>query len=628
MTQLPPAPRWYLLLPLLAALAWWPGAAAWQSDDWLALERVSDFRNVLADWFGPQFGASDLWWFHRPVVTTSFWVDWVLAGDNPPWFHCTNVLLHAASALLMALAWRRVATDATAFLAGLLWSVSPTHAGAVLWAAGRSDLLATLFTLTSILCLLRTMEGQRHGRTCSLVALALALCSKEVAFAAPALLSAIAFALAPAGERVRTVVRQTAAHWLLFALVLVVRLLAIGRLGGGYSGASHDPVAMAAGLGSVAVQLLSPPNWLPAELWMARPGTESGTGLVALLAPASYLLQAVPLALGLALLFRREAMLAGLALFVLACAPMAGFLSTPEQFHNLRYFHLALGALCGVVACGSRLCALVAAVAWLVFLQPVRAVYESAARESADLRRAVETVVPPQQPQDEMPLLFVAGLPHTTVDGMVLQYHFGVDRVTKGRARLLPLRPAVESQGAYRLFADAAGAFGIPGARTFRAEPHGLMVALDPQDLPAVPLGTVRSFDCSAAALGRIAAGTESPAIHLPGLRRPHYRITVFTAVGCFCLVVPDAPDDGLDALLELKSLFKTAQWGTEPGSNLLIGLQVPTIHDLHTDFPVLVEAGELTPRGFVPSHRARELLTFRFDRELPSFVRAATGGG
>lgn len=622
LNPLPAAPRWFFLLPVLAVLAWWPTVAAWQSDDWLLLERTSHAKTVFADWFGPQFGATDLWWFHRPVVTTSFWVDRMLAGDDPLWLLRSNVVLHAVSALLLAFAWRRVATDATAFLAGLLWAVAPCHAGAVLWIAGRSDLLATLFTLASIVALLRAMTGQRGGRTASLVLLLLALCSKEVAFAAPALLSATAFALAPRGERMRTALRLTAAHWVLFCLVLAGRVLAIGTLGGGYSGTTYEPLAMATGLAAIAVQLLAPAAWIPGELLLPDQHP-FGAGFTALLGPMAMLGWLVPLGLGLAAWFRREAFAAGLAMFAIACVPMAGFLSTPDQFHNLRYFHLALGALCGMVACGSRLCALGSILAWACFLPVVSQAYATAARESADVRRAIETALP-AGPSDE--LLFVAGLPHASASGLVLQYHFGVDRVAQGRARLLPLRPAVGSPNAFRLWNEDRSAFAIPGARTFRAEPNALLVAVEPQALPEVPLGSVRSFDCSADALGRMAANAEAPEILLPGLRRPWYRVTVFTALGTFSLFVPDGPDDGLDGRIGLKELFTTAAWGTEPGSNLLLGLRVPTIHDLHTDFPVLVEAGDRTEAGFVASHRARELLTFRFDRQLPAFVRAATG--
>lgn len=622
MRPLPPAPLWFLLLPVLAALAWLPTAGAWQSDDWLLLERTADLSNVLADWLGPQFGASDLWWFHRPVVTTSFWLDVQFQGESPLALARTNVLLHALGALLLAFAWRRVATDATAFLAGLLWAVSPTHAGAVLWIAGRSDLLATLFTLASILAMLRGMEGSRCGRTASLLMLLLALCSKEVAFAAPPLLSAIAFLLAPPGERLRIALRTTAPHWILFGLVLLGRLIALGTLGGGYSGTVHEPLAMVAGFLGITVRLLLPPAWMPNELWLPFPGPFVLGGPMVIL-PWLGLALFLLVGMVLAARFRREVFCSGLLLFTIACVPMAGFLATPDQFHNLRYFHLALGALCGVIACGSRMCAFASILAWLSFLLPVGLAYGRATRESDDLRRAIESALPAQA-SDE--LMFVAGLPHAGEQGLVLQYHFGVDRVARGRARLLPLRPAIESPTAFRLWDEDRNAFAIPGSRTFRAEPNAMLVAVDPQPLPALPLGDVRSFDCSAAALGRMATHAETPEILLPGLRRPWYRVTVFTALGTFCVLVPDGPDDGLDGRIGLRELFTTASWGTEQGANLLLGLRVPAIHDLHTDFPVLVEAGERTENGFVASHRARELLTFRFDRQLPAFVRAATG--
>ncbi len=60
--------------------------------------------------------------------------------------------------------------------------------------------------------------------------------------------------------------------------------------------------------------------------------------------------------------------------------------------------------------------------------------------------------------------------------------------------------------------------------------------------------------------------------------------------------------------------------------------LVIPTTIDRVPEFPVLLEAGTLEgdprsgPITFVPTHRSRRLLTFRFDRDYPAWVRRAQG--
>ena len=55
----------------------------------------------------------------------------------------------------------------------------------------------------------------------------------------------------------------------------------------------------------------------------------------------------------------------------------------------------------------------------------------------------------------------------------------------------------------------------------------------------------------------------------------------------------------------------------------LLHGLGIPAVHDLRTDFATLFEAVELHGTTVRATHRARELVTFTFDRGLPAFLRS-----
>ena len=124
------------MLPLLVAALWWPIDSFWASDDFLAVYYAQDLSRALSDFVGPQYAATDIWLFYRPLITLSFWLDTAMAGANPVISHVSNVLAHAVSALLVGLLWRRLLDDGRAFAAGLLWAIAAGHIGTVAWAVG------------------------------------------------------------------------------------------------------------------------------------------------------------------------------------------------------------------------------------------------------------------------------------------------------------------------------------------------------------------------------------------------------------------------------------------------------------------------------------------------------------
>ena len=185
-------PRWLWLLPGLTAALWWPVLPYFASDDFIAISYASDLGRVARDFIGPQYGATDVWLFYRPLITLSFWCDQAFGGATPYVGHVSNVLAHASSALLVALIWRRFLSDRRAFFAGLLWGMMAGHVGSLAWTVGRVDSHTTLWCLLAIWLCLRNVEGARRGWTVAL-ATAAGLMSKELAVAAPPLCSWLAF---------------------------------------------------------------------------------------------------------------------------------------------------------------------------------------------------------------------------------------------------------------------------------------------------------------------------------------------------------------------------------------------------------------------------------------------------
>ena len=146
----PPMPVWFWLLALFGLCAWWPLQPFWASDDFLALNYAEVLPRAMSDFAGPQYGATDIWFFYRPLITLSFWLDAMLAGGEPFFSHLSNALAHGASSLLVGLIWFRFLPPTAAFGAGLLWATAPSHAGSILWAVGRVDSHTTMWCLLSI----------------------------------------------------------------------------------------------------------------------------------------------------------------------------------------------------------------------------------------------------------------------------------------------------------------------------------------------------------------------------------------------------------------------------------------------------------------------------------------------
>ena len=172
-----------LLVALLAGIAH-RGAldAGWAWDDRLVVtQQLPRFRGI-GDAFFPAADVPRLIpQYYRPVIIVSWLVDdararraagvarepsgngrgeAVLDAARQRAFHQTNVLLHAANAALVVLLAAALlglvdapgpARRAAGAAAGLLLALHPIAVEPVTWAAGRSDLLMTLFLLAALL---------------------------------------------------------------------------------------------------------------------------------------------------------------------------------------------------------------------------------------------------------------------------------------------------------------------------------------------------------------------------------------------------------------------------------------------------------------------------------------------
>jgi Flp pilus assembly protein TadD len=200
---------WLALFVTLAVLAFFSPALrndfVW--DDYTLLVDNKHFRGL---------GWAELRWmfstFHlghyQPLSWLTLALDYLVWGMNPFGYHLTNLVLHAANAVLFYfLALRLLSLGlperfkpdhlgirAAALFAALVFSVHPLRVESVAWATERRDVLSGFFFLAAILCYLRanvspqSSSERRRYLSAALGAYVLSLLSKASGVGLPIVL--------------------------------------------------------------------------------------------------------------------------------------------------------------------------------------------------------------------------------------------------------------------------------------------------------------------------------------------------------------------------------------------------------------------------------------------------------
>lgn len=124
--------------------------------------------------------------YYRPVVSTTYTVDYALWGLTPKGFHLSNILINSISSLFLFAILLRLFKKYkyglfASFISTLIFTAHPVHTEAVSWISGRTDSLVTLFFFaTFYFYLLYTDESGNKYFAISLIFYALGLLSKEM----------------------------------------------------------------------------------------------------------------------------------------------------------------------------------------------------------------------------------------------------------------------------------------------------------------------------------------------------------------------------------------------------------------------------------------------------------------
>ncbi len=198
------SPAWHtahgpwLLIVVLTIVAYLPalgGGFIWDDNDYVTSnEHLRSAEGLGRIWF--EIGATPQYY---PLVFTSFWVEYQLWADHPFGYHLTNVLLHAASAVVLLVVLRRLAVPG-AWLAAAIFALHPVQVESVAWITERKNVLSGLLYLGALLAYLGfdrvTAPGTGRPWRWYAVALVLfcgALASKTVTCSLPAAIVLIAW---------------------------------------------------------------------------------------------------------------------------------------------------------------------------------------------------------------------------------------------------------------------------------------------------------------------------------------------------------------------------------------------------------------------------------------------------
>ncbi len=187
----------YLLISALIILIYFRSlffGFTYFDDNVLILDNLAFIQNL-----GNLFKAFQLEVFHvlhssaayyRPILTISFMFDAQFSGQNPFFYHFTNILIHLISSCLIYLLFTKLNYKKDLALFGaLIFAVHPVLTQAVSWVPGRNDSLLTLFLLSSFIFLINYFETNKNTFLFfHLIFFALGIFTKESTVFYPALL--------------------------------------------------------------------------------------------------------------------------------------------------------------------------------------------------------------------------------------------------------------------------------------------------------------------------------------------------------------------------------------------------------------------------------------------------------
>jgi tetratricopeptide (TPR) repeat protein len=141
-----------VVVTLMAYLPAWRGAPLWDDDQHITRPELRGLDGLRRIW--TELGATQQYY---PVTHSVFWLEQRLWGRSPLGYHLLNVLLHAASALVLWAMLRQLDVP-WAPLAAALFALHPINVESVAWISELKNTLSGFLCLASAWCFLRYQQ--------------------------------------------------------------------------------------------------------------------------------------------------------------------------------------------------------------------------------------------------------------------------------------------------------------------------------------------------------------------------------------------------------------------------------------------------------------------------------------
>lgn len=154
---------------------------------------ITSLSNIPKYFTGEQGFHKVIGRYYRPVVSTTYAVDYAVWGLKPFGFHFTNVLIHVINSLLFLKLllllfgnYQSKFKDYAILIGALIFAVHPVHTEAVSWVSGRTDSISCTFFFAALIYYLKFLESDTNKNLVLLLLFyLLSLLSKEMAITLP-----------------------------------------------------------------------------------------------------------------------------------------------------------------------------------------------------------------------------------------------------------------------------------------------------------------------------------------------------------------------------------------------------------------------------------------------------------
>jgi hypothetical protein len=131
--------------------------------------------------------------YYRPVVSSTYNIDYAIWQFNPFGYHLTNILIHIIATLLLFALLLNIFKDyrnkkIISLICTLIFAVHPIHTEAVSWVSGRTDSLVTLFFFAALLFYIKYTDNNSLNKNTLLLSVIFyifSLLSKEMSVTFP-----------------------------------------------------------------------------------------------------------------------------------------------------------------------------------------------------------------------------------------------------------------------------------------------------------------------------------------------------------------------------------------------------------------------------------------------------------